>query len=212
MLSSLLLAHRKRKKASLVWVFPSEALVSTGGLEGKLLVMPAIASVFPQGYLKTAEISVTAYLKRPWFCDNVTGRKELLYIFFHEGESNESNAFGFEHRKKYRSRSLKSEMHCACACFEVHRRCASIFLLFKVLYMALHTCVLVSPWISLNGNMQETEAASSPFYFLFHPCSYLLTYRWKFWVHYCDPQEFEWVESALNVVTESRIPTSEILK
>lgn len=45
-------------------------------------MMPDIASVFPQGYLKTAEISVTAYLKRPWFCDNVTGRKELLYIFY----------------------------------------------------------------------------------------------------------------------------------
>lgn len=44
--------------------------------------MPAMASVFPQGYLKTAEISVTAYLKRPWFCDNVTGRKELLNIFY----------------------------------------------------------------------------------------------------------------------------------
>lgn len=35
-----------------------------------------------QGYLKTAEISMKAYLSRPWLCDNVTGKEEVYMIFF----------------------------------------------------------------------------------------------------------------------------------
>lgn len=30
-----------------------------------------------QGHLKTAEISMKAYLRRPWHCDNITGKERL---------------------------------------------------------------------------------------------------------------------------------------